>query len=352
MPKVTVLMPVYNAEKHLSKALESILNQTFTDFEFLIIDDCSTDSTPAILDRYADPRIVRHRNPRNLGIVDTLNRGLELAQGEYIARMDADDIAYPDRLRAQVEYLDRYPEVVLLGTKYVHIDDDGEYVYGGEPAPPPPEPGTRAALRWSLLWMTSIQHPTAMMRRETVLKHGLRYDKAYETAEDYELWSRFGHYGEVERLEPVLLYYRINPSGISETRRAHQLETHFRITYREISAHLGAPPPEDAMRLLFRLIIPMRQSPADIVRGADIPAAVLLYLHIRDTFLASRVLEAPERAHIRWMTQRLLLKALDYTRYSPDPTMRKQMRALILRHMPTLFARITAEFFYYKLFKR
>lgn len=349
MPEVSVLMPVYNAEKHLFKAVESILNQTFSDFEFLILDDCSTDSSPAVLDRYDDPRIVRHRNEHNLGITLTLNRGLELARGTYIARMDGDDIAFPDRLRQQVAYMNANPDVALLGTRYVHIDDDGEYLFGGQPAPPPPEPGTRGYVRWSLLWMTSIQHPTAMLRRSVLEAHGLRYDRAFETAEDYELWTRISRAGEVERLDDTGLYYRTNPQGISQQRRDHQLETHYAITRREISALLGSPPPDDLLRFAFRLVLPVK---LDVTPGVDVVGALRLYLRIRDTFLASRVLGKSERAQIDWLTERVLLKAMDYCRLFGDSSTRQQVRLLMLRAAPALFTRIAGEFIYYRLFKR
>ncbi len=113
VPKLSVVMPLYNAARYLRPAIESILNQTYTDFEFIIVDDCSTDETPAILDSYPDPRIVRLRNPQNLGIVGALNRGLEAARGQYIARMDGDDIALAERFAQQVAWLDAHPNIGL-----------------------------------------------------------------------------------------------------------------------------------------------------------------------------------------------------------------------------------------------
>jgi hypothetical protein len=215
--------------------------------------------------------------------------------------------------------------------------------------PPAPEPGTRGYLRWSLLWMTSVQHPTAMLRRSTVAQHGLRYDAAYETAEDYELWARISRFGEVERLPDTGLYYRVNPQGISQMRRDHQLETHYAITRREVTALLGSPPPDDLLRFVFRLVLPLELKAA---HGVDVAAALRLYLRIRDTFLASRVLLKAERAQINWLTERVLLKAMDYGRLFADSGARQQIRLLMLRTAPALFTRVATEFVYYRLFKR
>ena len=129
MPKVSVVMPAYNAEAYIGAAMESILSQSFGDFEFLILNDCSTDGTEAIIQSYDDPRIVYIKNEKNMGVAATLNKGLAAAQGEYIARMDADDFSLPQRFEKQVAYLDAHPEVVVLGTQVQFFSDRGD----GEP---------------------------------------------------------------------------------------------------------------------------------------------------------------------------------------------------------------------------
>ena len=116
MPKISVIMPAYNAEQYISEAIESILGQTFADFEFIIIDDGSSDSTSGIIASYKDSRIRYFRNEKNLGIVGALNRGLALAAGEYIARMDADDISLPERFQTQCAYMEKHPDVGVCGT--------------------------------------------------------------------------------------------------------------------------------------------------------------------------------------------------------------------------------------------
>lgn len=126
-PKVSVVMSVYNGEKYLPETIDSILNQTFKDFEFIIINDGSTDKTAKILTSYDDPRI-RIFNQENMGLTKSLNRAISLAKGEYIARMDADDISYPERLKKQVDYLNKNPDIGLVGSKYIRIDKRGRKI--------------------------------------------------------------------------------------------------------------------------------------------------------------------------------------------------------------------------------
>ena len=112
-PLVSILMPVYNTAPYLREAMDSMLAQTFTDFELIVLDDCSPDNAQEILDTYTDPRIVRYRGERNVGLANVLNVGMEMARGKYIARMDSDDISLPDRLKVQVEYLESHPDIDL-----------------------------------------------------------------------------------------------------------------------------------------------------------------------------------------------------------------------------------------------
>ena len=128
-PSITVLMPVYNAERFLSEAIDSILHQTLTNFEFLIIDDGSTDNSLKIINSYRDQRIILVRNGTNLGITASLNKGIELAKGHLIARMDADDISYPDRLQKQYDYLNQHPDCAMVSTLARVITEDKQTVY-------------------------------------------------------------------------------------------------------------------------------------------------------------------------------------------------------------------------------
>ncbi|MBN1966010.1 MAG: glycosyltransferase [Anaerolineae bacterium] len=295
MPRVSIIMPVYNGERYLARAVDSMLAQTFTEFEFIILDDCSTDATPDILARYDDPRIRVFRNEENLRITRTLNKGFDLATGEYIARMDSDDFSFPERLQTQVEYLDSHPEVGLLGTRVYLVDDDDRPLENGLPSPR--HPGTAGYTQWSLLWATTIWHPTAIIRRQVLLEHDLRYDPAFEPAEDYDLWARINRHCTVIRLAEPLLYYRMNTGGISCTRVQEQAVKHAQIMQREIGALLGEPV---ALPLIMTLAEVVRNALRDNPDGTlDLMPAAALLSRIRARFTAGVVLTPTERRSIR-----------------------------------------------------
>lgn len=192
-------MPVYNAEKYLREAIESILQQTFTDFEFLIIDDGSTDASAAIIKLFSDPRIVYLKNEFNLGLAASLNKGLELARGEFIARMDADDISLPNRLATQYAFLQNHPEIDLCGSGIKYIDAHAAVKKNiSDPLLIPP----------TLLFSNCLFHPTVFFRLAKFKELNLRYDANYKKCQDYELWSRAALSLKMTNLKKVLLLYR------------------------------------------------------------------------------------------------------------------------------------------------
>jgi hypothetical protein len=215
-PKVTVLMPVHNGDKFLREAIDSILSQTYTDFEFLMIDDGSTDDSWNILNSYHDERIRLIRNPTNLKIAATLNRGIDLARGEYIARMDADDISRPTRLETQVSFLEAHPEVSCLGGAVQIIDECGRPL---QIMRPPAE--HHHAIRWSLCFCSPFAHPTVMMRREAVTRVG-GYNTDFTTAQDRDLWRRLSAVTCLANLAEILLNLRMHQTNISVTHRMEQ----------------------------------------------------------------------------------------------------------------------------------
>jgi glycosyltransferase involved in cell wall biosynthesis len=228
-PRVSVVMAAYNAEAHLSAAIDSILRQSFTDFEFIIIDDGSTDRTAEIIAAYGDPRIKTIRNPGNLGLIRSLNRGLDAAGGTYVARMDADDEALPERFERQVGFLDAHPEIGLCGTAIETFGVRTErWALICEPA----------RVKCQLLFDPGLSHPTAMFRRSLVVQHGLRYDERYLHAEDYALWVRFADVAGIANLPDVLLRYRLHVQSVSHANRQVQQQTAERIR-REQLAKLG-----------------------------------------------------------------------------------------------------------------
>lgn len=221
MPRVTVLMPVYNAENYLAEAIESILDQTFTDFEFLIIDDGSTDRSIEIVNSYKDHRILLVKNEYNLGLVTTLNQGLSLAKSKYIARMDADDISLSNRLQIQVGYMEAHPAIGVCGSWVTTIGDCPNHVWC--------YPTEHARIQTELLFTSRLAHPSVMMRRALLEKHGLFYDKDYLHAEDWQLWRRCSFKFPLANIPQVLLKYRINSSGVSHIYAAEQYETLIKI---------------------------------------------------------------------------------------------------------------------------
>ena len=179
MPKISVLMPAYNVEKYIAESIESILNQTFTDFEFLIINDGSTDGTAQIIKEYAkkDKRIRFIDNKKNQGLIAVLNQGLDLCTGEYIARMDSDDISLPERFAKQVEYMEMHPECGLLGTAGQNFGADTNTYYSPEHVD-----------MFDLLRGVGFYHPSVMMRKSVMDKYNLRYDPRYYLVEDWRFF--------------------------------------------------------------------------------------------------------------------------------------------------------------------
>lgn len=199
--KVSVIMPAYNAEKYIGKAIESILNQTFQDFELIIIDDGSTDNTANIILSYHDERIRNIRNEQNLKLPKTLNKGIELAKGEYIARMDSDDISLPNRLERQVDFMDNRPQISICGT---WVDTFGwkEETWG--------HPLKSSYIHAQMLFECCLFHPSVLFRKQDFINNNLWYDSNYDYAEDYELWSRAIQKLQFANLDVVLLKYRLH----------------------------------------------------------------------------------------------------------------------------------------------
>jgi glycosyltransferase involved in cell wall biosynthesis len=176
-------MPVYNGDKYLREAIDSILNQTFEDFEFIIINDASTDETLSILNSYADSRMKIHINKRNLGVAKSLNIGLRMAKGKYIARQDADDISMPNRLATQVDFLDRHPDYAAVGTLAKIINENSEEMLLFK------RPTKDIDIRKFLEKDNCMIHGSVMIRISSLIEVGF-YDEEMERSQDYELWLR------------------------------------------------------------------------------------------------------------------------------------------------------------------
>lgn len=218
-PKISVLMPVYNGERYLREAIDSILGQTFPDFEFIVVNDGSTDGTVDIVRSYRDPRIRFVENETNLGLVRSLNNGVDLAEGAYLARMDCDDVSLPERLAVQAAFLDAHPSIGVCGTWARTIDEHGRIIGKVRPL-------SGAAIH-RLFWRPSpILHPTSMIR--TKLLKESKYSPDFPHAEDYELWLRLYARTGFRNLDRYLLHYRIHKAGIGSTKRELQLANSYR----------------------------------------------------------------------------------------------------------------------------
>lgn len=219
MPRISVIMGTHNAGAFLNNAVGSILAQTFSDFEFLIIDDGSTDETPSRLAAFAssDARI-RFISRGNRGLTPTLNEAARLATGSLLARMDADDISTPDRFAKQIAFMDAHPKCVALGGAYDMIDEAGRRFH--QMRQPLDDAGNQEAC---LSGRPSLCHPLVMMRRDAFERVG-GYDESFRVAQDNDLWLRMGEIGELRCLPDVILKYRQHAKSISEARQREQID--------------------------------------------------------------------------------------------------------------------------------
>ncbi len=209
---VSVLMPVYNTkESYLREAVESILKQTYRNFEFIVLDDGSEERVAEVIKSYRDPRII-YFNFGHLGITKQLNRGILGARGKYIARMDADDIALPERLAKQVDFLENHPEISVLGTE-LELFPNGRVVKRLQ------YPGF-----FDLLGGTVVGHPTVMWRKADFERYSLRYNENCSCAQDYELWSRAIRVLRFANLTEVLLRYRVHDGQVSASKQQIQAQ--------------------------------------------------------------------------------------------------------------------------------
>jgi glycosyltransferase involved in cell wall biosynthesis len=250
-PVVSVIMPTWNGEQFLRPAIDSILNQTFTDFELIVINDGSTDSTPRILAEYKDERLVVLTNEHNLGIAGATNRGLAVARGEYVALQDHDDTSLPQRLQTQVEYLDSHPEIALVGSDAILINDDGA-PYNKKPAL-----GIWANrnnlqsqddldLKWDLLFGCPFYHISVMIRRTAILDvGGYRRDPSFQFAQDFELLSRIAVRYRVANLMVPLVLWRRHSEAAGRKYSQRQQSSNNSISFRNMCTVYEAEPRRD-----------------------------------------------------------------------------------------------------------
>ena len=236
VPLVSVLVAVHDGEPYVRVALESVLRQTVEDLELIVVDDASSDATPATLAAIADTRLRVVRNEQQLGLAGSLNRGLDEARGRYVARMDADDAAFPSWLERCLGLLDSRPALGLVGAGVLDVDE------AGRPGAVHLQEGGRLAARWRALFSAPVFHNTVVLERDVLEEHALRYDTSYGESEDYELWSRVLEVAECDCVEEPLVIHRVHAGQASRRRGELQRSLAGEISRREIAklAALGA----------------------------------------------------------------------------------------------------------------
>lgn len=245
-PIISVIVPVFNAAQYLSEAIESVLIQTFSDFELILIDDGSKDRSWEIICEFAsrDSRIRTFQNEFNRGIYFTRNLGLEMSTGKYIAVMDSDDISLPDRFVKQITYLESHPEIDVLGGQIVKFGDVAQSTMKSN------YPLTPGGIQWGMLSGCQLAHSTVMMRNHLFSSEGFRY-RDFKVAQDYELWTRLAPGHKIANLPDVLVKYRIHQSSISQTKESLQKDETIGIIKSYITEVSGENLPEAIIRGLI-----------------------------------------------------------------------------------------------------
>ncbi|MCP3966863.1 MAG: glycosyltransferase family 2 protein [Lentisphaerae bacterium] len=216
MPLVTVFIPVYNRQQYIAQAIESILSQSFRDFELIIINDGSTDNTEEVILSFKSPKIRYYRNDQNLGIPATRNKGLNLAKGKYMALLDSDDIALPNRLEVQVSYMEANPDVVVSGTFFKKFNMFNGYIHHIYQSD--------EEIKSYFLWGIPILQPTIIIRLGKINSTGMKYSEEFNVAEDYDFFARVANEinGKITNLKCKLTFYRRHPGNITSSRSAEE----------------------------------------------------------------------------------------------------------------------------------
>lgn len=211
-------MALYNAEQFIGEALDSIMCQTYANWELIIVDDCSTDKSLEIIKKYSDDRIILLQNKINSGPAISRNKALNAAKGEYVAVLDADDIMFPNRLEIQVNYLIKHTQIDILGTSALMIDECGNKLTVSKYYMSPEE------IKTTILFRCPLIHSSVMMRKAFLVNNDLSYNENFPCNQDYELWSRVVFLGNIRIIPDVLVKYRISPNQISQKKRQKQLD--------------------------------------------------------------------------------------------------------------------------------
>jgi glycosyltransferase involved in cell wall biosynthesis len=314
-PEVSIVMPVHNAAGTLDEAVCSILAQTFLDFEFIVVDDGSNDDTARILEKYArmDGRVKVFRQS-NEGMIPALNRGCRLARGQFIARMDADDISLPQRIETQLKYLEADPEIGILGTWASRIDENGGVVGEWCLSPSP------KVLKWNHFFTVCVIHPTVLMRREILERLNFYRPDAIH-AEDRDLWLRASAITEFSNVPEILLKYRVWGKSTSRRLKREYAETQINLLALFISEFLNSDVSVEAVARLQGMKLEDLE---------DIRSAAALFERIYHRFLSENSLASEDRKEISWLAARklggLAIRALRFSTLESLSLLKRALR--------------------------
>lgn len=277
-PKISVVLPVYNAEDYIGASVESILCQTYSDFELIIIDDGSIDGTKDKLNSYNDSRILLVVKENNTGLVDSLNLGIKMAKGEYIARMDADDICEPERFLEQVAFLDSNTNIGVVGTSIKIFGNKNLEKYF---------PVSNKDCQAELLFRSCFAHPSVMLRKELFVKNQITYSNEYFPAEDYYLWIQFSGITEFYNIDKVLLRYRLNEGSISVRQKTEQILLKNQLQLLALEKIAGITLDENEASNYIYLLNPFQKTR---INWVDYKKVFLKIEHLENDYLKEKIL--------------------------------------------------------------
>jgi len=319
-PAVTVLLAVHNGGELLRASIESVLAQTFTDWELLVVNDGSTDQTLAILDEYHDPRLRVVTNPENVGLTRSLNRGVREARGALIARQDADDLSGRTRLQKQVAFLKAHRDVQLLGSSAWRLNPTGRITGSND------LPTTHDAIRWASIVDCPFLHTSVMFRRETVLREFGAYDEQFSISQDYDLWNRIAARGAVANLSERLVSMREHPRSMTRTRSEATNEEIARILEANWKALFPARVFSEEEKRLLRLF--RQRFPAE-----ELPRLRAVLARLLRDFLTRHPQAAESRDFQATLCRQAMRLAYKFLSSDPAVALKELARAFLLSPM-------------------
>ena len=246
-PLVTVLLPVYNAEEYIFDSIQSILQQTYTNFELLVFNDCSTDDSLSIIQSFNDSRITIINADVNSGYITHLNNGIKLAKGKYIARMDADDISRPQRFEKQIRFMETNPTIGVCGTWVTSFGKSQTPLLWEQPI------SHDQIIHRHFFFDSALAHPSVMIKTEVLTKNSISYDTKLIPSEDFDLWVRLTQICKLHNLPEALLDYRVHENQISKTKEQRRFEIIKQIQFYQLTEFLDINPTENEMNIHFIL---------------------------------------------------------------------------------------------------